>query len=108
MISFSALATVCQNPDITQTHLGQLLSMERSNIVLVIDTLEQGGFLTRNPVPNNRRAYALRATLEGQRVEKQARAAVAAHEDRMFGVLSTEQRLDLRQMLVATIENASA
>ena len=99
MLSFSTLMVVIDNPDITQTQLAQALSVERSNIVVVLDALEEAGLLNRNPVPRNRRAYALRATLAGQRLAEKARRAVAEHEARLFGTLSAEAHAVLRQAL---------
>jgi DNA-binding MarR family transcriptional regulator len=99
MLSFSTLMVVIDNPDITQTQLAQALSVERSNIVVVLDTLEEAGLLNRNPVPRNRRAYALRATLAGQRLAEKACKAVAAHEARLFGGLSPAEHAVLREAL---------
>jgi DNA-binding MarR family transcriptional regulator len=99
MLSFSTLMVVIDNPDITQTQLAQALSVERSNIVVVLDVLEEAGLLNRNPVPRNRRAYALRATLAGQRLAEKASKAVAEHEARLFGVLSAGEHAVLREAL---------
>jgi DNA-binding MarR family transcriptional regulator len=99
MLSFSTLMVVIDNPDITQTQLAQALSVERSNIVVVLDVLEEAGLLNRNPVPRNRRAYALRATLAGQRLAEKAAKAVAEHEARLFGSLSPAEHGVLRQAL---------
>jgi DNA-binding MarR family transcriptional regulator len=99
MLSFSTLLVVVDQPDITQTQLAQALSVERSNIVVLLDALEEAGLLTRNPVPNNRRAYALRATLAGRRLAERAREAVAAHEARLFAVLSEAEHAALRRAL---------
>jgi DNA-binding MarR family transcriptional regulator len=99
MLSFSTLMVVIDHPDITQTQLAQALSVERSNIVVLLDALEEAGLLSRNPVPNNRRAYALRATLAGQRLADRARKAVAEHEARLFALLSEAEHAALRQAL---------
>jgi DNA-binding MarR family transcriptional regulator len=99
MLSFSTLMVVIDNPDITQTQLAQALSVERSNIVVVLDVLEEAGLLNRNPVPRNRRAYALRATLAGQRLADKASKAVAEHEARLFGWLSPREHAILRGAL---------
>ena len=101
MLSFSTLMVVIDNPDITQTQLAQALSVERSNIVVVLDVLEEAGLLNRNPVPRNRRAYALRATLAGQRLAEKASKAVAEHEARLFGALSPGQHASLRAALAS-------
>lgn len=98
-ITFSALSMIVDNPDINQSRLADALSMERSNLVVVIDELEQRELITRGRVKTDRRAYALRATLKGRRLRDRALRAVAAHEDRMLGALSGEERRHLVAML---------
>lgn len=90
MLSFSALTVVARHPDITQTQLGQALSVERSNVAVLLDGLEEAGLVTRNPVPGNRRAHALRATLKGRRLADRAAEAVRAHEARLFASLGDD------------------
>jgi DNA-binding MarR family transcriptional regulator len=84
MLSFSALLVVVEHPDITQTQLAQALSVERSNIVVLLDGLQAAGLVNRNPAPNSRRAHALRATSAGQKLAQKALTAVDAHELRLF------------------------
>lgn len=99
MVSFSALIIVADNPGITQSRLAQTLAIERSNIVVVIDALEQAGLLTRKQVPHNRRAHALRATLAGLRMRDKACRAVEAHESRCFAALTEAEHDALRSAL---------
>jgi len=99
MGTFSALGIVIENPDITQTQLGQALSIERSGVVQLADELETAELITREKVPTDRRSYALRATLKGRRVWERAVAAVRAHEDRLMHDLSAEERAVLIDFL---------
>ncbi len=99
MMTFSALAVVVENPDISQTQLSQALNLDRSGMVVLVDDLENDDLITRNRVPGNRRAYALRATLKGQRVWKKAAAAVREHEARMFSDLSAEEFERMRTVM---------
>ena len=101
MMTFSALAIVVENPDISQTQLSQALSLDRSGMVVLVDDLENADLITRNRVPGNRRAYALRTTLKGQRVWKKADAAVRDHEARLFSNLNAEDLDRLRMTLRA-------
>jgi DNA-binding MarR family transcriptional regulator len=97
--SFSALTLIVDNPDIIQSRLADALRMKRSNLVVVIDELEQRELITRGTVKNDRRAYALRATLKGRRLRDKAVKAVAAHEDRLLASLNIEQRKWLVEIL---------
>ena len=99
MLSFSALQVVVDHPDITQTQLAQTLDVERSNIVVVLDKLEESGLLTRNMVPNNRRAYALRTTLAGRKLAEKAMRAVEEHEAQLFAHMTAEELAQMRAAL---------
>lgn len=97
--TFSALSVICDAPDITQSALAQALAMERSNIVVIIDTLEETGLIARHRVNGDRRAYALRATLKGLRRRDAALAALMANEDRELAALTPEERRQLSGLL---------
>jgi len=99
MMTFSALAVVVENPDISQTQLSQALNLDRSGMVVLVDDLESADLISRNRVPGNRRAYALRATLKGQRVWKKAEAAVREHESKMFSDLGADELERMRSVL---------
>lgn len=99
MLTFSALMVAARRPGITQTELSRALGMERSNLVALIDGLEGAGLLTRDPVPTNRRAHALRVTKAGLARLDQAQAAVEAHEAAIFGRLAEGEEAALRGIL---------
>jgi len=96
---FSALSLIVDNPDISQTELARALSIERSNIVLVVDDLEGRELINRNRVKTDRRAYALRATLKGRRLHDKAVAQIRAHEERVLARLDPAERRTLIEML---------
>jgi len=91
-LSFSTLSLIVDNPDIIQSRLAEALSMERSNLVVVIDELEERELIIRGKVASDRRAYALRPTLKGRRLRDRAVSIVAAHEERMLADFSPEDR----------------
>ncbi|NVO28625.1 MarR family transcriptional regulator [Donghicola sp. C2-DW-16] len=97
--TFSALAIINENPDITQTQLAQALRIERSGTVVIVDELENADLIGRNRVEGDRRSYALRATLAGQKLWKKAEAAVQAHERALLSALSEEEQTALYDML---------
>lgn len=98
-VSFSALTLIVDNSDIIQSRLAEALKMERSNIVVVIDELEGLDLITRGRSAQDRRVYALRATLKGRRLRDAAVAALKEHEDRMTARLSETERRLLIDML---------
>ncbi|QDC08095.1 MarR family transcriptional regulator [Oceanicola sp. D3] len=83
MVTFSALVVVMENPGLRQSQLAELLAIERPNLVVILDELEQAGLLTRDRAPDDRRAYALHVTAKGLALGEEARLAVQAHDKRM-------------------------
>lgn len=97
--TFSALAVIIENPDITQTQLSQSLGIERSGAVVLVDELESAELISRGRVPGDRRSYALRATLAGRRLWERAEAQVADHEKAVFARLDAAERAQLLSLL---------
>lgn len=92
MITYSALALIIDNPGLRQSQLATALDIERPNLVVVIDELEQRELIVRERVPTDRRAYALQATLTGQRLCQKAIEADLAHEAELLAGISEEER----------------
>lgn len=105
MVTFSALSVIAEKPGLSQAHLADALSIERPNLVVLVDELEQAGLIARDRQASDRRAYALTLTKEGARILKRADAAVMAHDARMTTALSKADRARLMDMLMA-IERA--
>ncbi|KAA2313604.1 MarR family transcriptional regulator [Pseudooceanicola sediminis] len=97
--TYSALAVICDNADLRQSQLAEILSIERSNTVVIIDALEKAGLIARHRVPTDRRSYALRATPEGRRMNEEATRVLAAHEDRILTPLSDDERRTMIALL---------
>lgn len=91
MLTYTALVLIVDNPGMRQYQLADAMDIERSNLVIVLDELERRGLIMRDRVPTDRRAYALRATLPGIHLCKEAVAAVVAHEKAILGTTSPEQ-----------------
>lgn len=85
MITYSALALIVENPGLRPSALATALSVERANLVVYVDQLEQAGWVTRSRSRTDRRAHALHCTPQGRRVYDQALAAVQDHDQRMLG-----------------------
>lgn len=99
MMTFSTLAIIIENPDITQTQLAQALGIERSGVVVLVDELENAELISRNKVEGDRRSYALRPTLIGQKLWRNAQEQVHAHETALFAALPITDRSHLRETL---------
>ncbi|WP_299701972.1 MarR family winged helix-turn-helix transcriptional regulator [uncultured Tateyamaria sp.] len=98
MLTFSALSMIVENPGLRPSQLAEALSVERANVVVYVDQLEEAGWVTRAPSETDRRAYALQCTLAGRQVYEKARAAVRAHDRRMMD--------GLREVEIAVVKKA--
>tara|TARA_B110000977_G_scaffold199586_1_gene287404 strand:- start:750 stop:1241 length:492 start_codon:yes stop_codon:yes gene_type:complete len=91
MLTYTALVMIVENPGLRQSQLAQAMEVERPNMVVIIDTLENRTLITRDPVVTDRRAYALNATLAGRRLAEKATIAVRAHEERLLHAVPPER-----------------
>ena len=105
MVTFSALSVIGDRSGLRQSELAAALSIERPNLVVLVDELEQAGLITRDRVATDRRAYALALTLKGRRLLSNATEAVATHDARMTAALTEDDKAHLTRMLAA-IEQA--
>lgn len=99
MMTFSSLAIIVENPDISQKYLAGALGIDRSGVVVLVDELEKEGLISREKVEGDRRSYALRASLSGQKLWKKAQSNVLAHERALFTGLSEPERDAMHQNL---------
>ena len=92
MLTYSALVLIVDNPGLSQSQLADAMDIERPNLVVIVDELDQRDLILRDRVPTDRRTYALRATLKGQSLYKRAVAAVVAHEAALFAAIDYDTR----------------
>lgn len=105
--TYSALALIIENPGLRQSQLAQVMDVERPNLVVLVDALEQRDLIVRDRVASDRRAYALRATPEGHTVYAAAHDAVVAQDRRLLHGLTDEQRqtlIDLAAVIRSNLE----
>ena len=100
MLTYSALVLIVDNPGLRQSQLADAMDIERPNLVVIIDELEGRELIVRDRMPNDRRAYALKATLQGRQLCDKAIKAVVAHEKQLLCDID----LDARANLVAALK----
>jgi DNA-binding MarR family transcriptional regulator len=96
---YAVLALAASGFEPSQRELAQFLSLDASQIVSIVDQLEQRALLIRQPDSRDRRSNAIVATAIGRELAGRAGAAVKIAEDRSLALLSTEQRETLRELL---------
>lgn len=97
--SFSVLCVVNANPGLTQTAVSEALGLQRTNLVAIIDILEERGLARREPAVNDRRSHALFLTDSGQRLLAEAFELQAGHESRVLARLKPKERVQLLYLL---------
>lgn len=97
--TFSGLSVIVRNPGIAPSELAERLSMERSNIVVVIDELETRDLVVRTKSKTDRRRFALTATMRGKRLHDKAVAAIRRSEERLLQRLTAEEQAKLVELL---------
>jgi DNA-binding MarR family transcriptional regulator len=107
LLSYSTLVLIVDNPGIRQWQLADALAVERPNLVVIIDELEQRELIVRERVPDDRRANALKATPSGHLLCEEAVKANQAREAELLSELSPKERAALIEALTV-IENAGS
>lgn len=106
MMTFSALSLVVENPGLRPSQLATVLTIERANLVVIVDELEQRGLLTRTPSTTDRRAHTLHVTDQGESLFVKANRAVADHDARMIADVAQHLQPQLKDAL-RQIENSA-
>lgn len=101
-----ALEAIAAQQPLSQTRLGELVQMDRSTVVHVVDHFENLGAAKRGSDPADRRTHAVSLTDRGQALLAEARAAARAVERDFLAPLSAEQRSALAGALRQLFEPA--
>jgi len=92
----------------SQQQLAELLWVNRTTMVAVIDVLESAGLVERRRNPTDRRSYALELTPAGDRALTDLSVAADRAEAGLTAPLSAQQRTGLRDLLSALALDAAA
>jgi DNA-binding MarR family transcriptional regulator len=84
---------------LSQHEIGQLLNIDRTTMVDLIDQLEREGIVKRALNPRDRRSHAVTLTVTGKAKQKRAMRAFDGAVDDFFAPLSTAERKQFAQML---------
>ena len=92
-VLFGILSVIKANPGINQGTAGRALGIQRANMVSLINELSDAGLIDRQVAEDDRRAFALTVTPEGERAVDAALARIHTHEDRLLaGLIAAERR----------------
>lgn len=87
--------------------LGARLECGASRVTAIVDRLESAGLVRRHAPPDNRRAYHLTLTADGERVRRQAWQHLLDEAPATAG-LSRDEQSQLAQLLTKALRNHRA
>lgn len=92
------LTYLAERADISQQEMANVLEIDRSEVVRLIDTLEKAGLVTRTRDPEDRRKYRLAITAAGERRRAETDAKIIAATDVLLARLTPEERETMHRL----------
>ncbi|GAA4119268.1 MarR family winged helix-turn-helix transcriptional regulator [Enteractinococcus coprophilus] len=96
---FSVLALAASDLKPTQRELSSFVALDPSQIVALVDTLEDRKLVKRETDRRDRRSKNIVATPQGEKLYRQARSITMTAEDHVLGNLTASERDQLRELL---------
>ncbi|MCY1158455.1 MAG: MarR family transcriptional regulator [Citricoccus sp.] len=96
---FSVLSVAAHGTNPTQRELSEFLDLDPSQVVALVDVLEQRGLVERLTDPKDRRSRMIAVTDEGHRVERLGYELTEASDREVLANLSAAEREQLRELL---------
>ncbi len=90
----------------SQQLLGQALMLDPNNCVILLNDLEEAGYVERRRDPTDRRRHMVEMTPAGERALEHAEEKLETVEDGVLGNLSRAERATLHELLVKALESA--
>ncbi|HEY9109501.1 MAG TPA: MarR family winged helix-turn-helix transcriptional regulator [Roseateles sp.] len=98
-VEFTLLQLIFSNPDTTQKRLCDLLRVPAPQMTLILDRLQERGWVVRERDAKDRRAMHLRLSPAGARLAEKSLAALREAEHVLDHVLTGGERLLLQELL---------
>ena len=92
MWGYVVLGALDSGPARTQAVLAQAIGADKTRIIPVLDELQRGRLIAREPDPADRRARLLSITSDGRRLRSAVQREIQANEDRVLAALPATDR----------------
>jgi DNA-binding MarR family transcriptional regulator len=89
-----------------QQALAEALCMDANNVVLLLNELEDRGYVARRRDPDDRRRHIVQLTAGGRRALLRAERAQESIEDEVLGALDSQERATLWRLLTRALYGA--
>jgi DNA-binding MarR family transcriptional regulator len=101
---YLVLAGVAELGSPTQGHLVQVLRIDGSDMVLLLDDLQDAGYLIREPSPHDRRRNIVSLTVAGREALRRLDRLVEQANEALVARLSPQEREKLIHLLTRMID----
>lgn len=98
-----ALRVLSERGPASQQGLAETLSLDPSNVVGLLNELEERGLITRRRDPADRRRHIVELSSDGDEVLLSAQRRLARAEDDLLAALSPEERETLHGLLARAV-----
>jgi DNA-binding MarR family transcriptional regulator len=99
-----ALDHLRANESCLQQGLGQMLMLDANNCVLLLNDLDEAGYVERRRDPEDRRRHLVDITAAGLRALEEAEAKLETLEDHVLCNLDAGERGQLHDLLVKALD----
>jgi DNA-binding MarR family transcriptional regulator len=90
---------------IPQQALCGALHLDPNNLVLLLNEIEDAGYVERRRDPEDRRRHIVELTAAGERALERAEKGMETVEDQVLAALDSKQRAELRKLLALALSD---
>lgn len=103
-LEYAVLVFIDDWPGIHQRTLSEAMGIDRNNVSVIVDRLEQRGLVARSPGVEDRRARQLILTPRGKALWRRFRPNIRAANERVLSALKPAERERFLDMLVRLVQ----